>query len=170
MSSRGKAQGKKANSDLERRFIMKTTRIRILAVVAVGLLAVGTSVSPAAAQGISAFEGKFTLQSEVRWQDRVLPAGDYSFSINSVTSPAQIVLRGPDGAQILLSTSRSDGHTGQQSSLTIERRGDSSYVRELYLAPLGVHFRYRAPEIPAEKLLAQGPATIERVLISTVGK
>jgi hypothetical protein len=33
-----------------------------------------------------------------------------------------------------------------------------------------MHFEYTVPKIPREALLAQGPATTERVLISAVGK
>ena len=148
---------------------MKTNRIRILVIAAL-VLAAGVRVSPAAAQAGSAYTGNFKLSDEVRWQGRVLPAGDYTFLLKSAALPAQIVLRGPSGVQILLTSGLSIRDRNQQSFLTIERRGGSSYVREMYLAPLGVHFHYQLPKIPKEKLLAQGPATTERVSISAVGK
>lgn len=147
---------------------MKTNRIRILTIAAIGLFVAGACLSPTA-QGIPA-QGKFTLSNEVRWQDIVLPAGDYSFSMESAATPAQILLRGPNGAHFIFSAGRSEDQKTQQSFLTIVRRGDSGYVRELYLAPLGVHFTYDVPKIPKEQLLAQGPATTEQVLISTAGK
>jgi hypothetical protein len=157
-------------SGFERRFIMKTNRFRILAMAVIGLFAVGACLSPVA-RAIPAAQGKFTLSNEVRWQDTVLPAGDYSFSMESVAAPAQILLRGPNGAHFIFSAGRSEDQMAQQSFLTIVRRGDSGYVRELYLAPLGVHFTYSVPKIPKEQeLLAQEPATTERVLISAAGK
>ena len=149
---------------------MKTNRIRILVLAVVGLLAAGACVSPAAAQGIVAAQGKFTLSSEVRWQDKVLPAGDYSFVLQSASMPAVVELRGPSGASLILTAGMSTDNKDQKSFLTIERCGDSGYVREMYLAPLGVHFRYSVPKVPKEELLAQGPATTERVLISAVAK
>ena len=133
---------------------MKTNRIRILAIATLGVLIAGACVSPAAAQFGSAFKGNFTLPDKVSWQGKVLPAGEYSFSLQTAALPAQIVLRGPSGVQILLTCGRSIGGKSQQSALTIEWRGDSAYVRELYLAPIGVHFHYHVPKIPKEALLA----------------
>jgi hypothetical protein len=149
---------------------MKTNRIRILAMAAVGLLAACVYATPAAAQGISVAQGKFTLSSEVRWEGTVLPAGDYSFSMQSASLPADILLRGPNGAQFVRPAGRSENHPAQESYLTIERRGEWGYVREMYLAPLGMHFTFTTPKVPKDQLLAQGPATTERVLISSVGK
>jgi hypothetical protein len=153
---------------LERRFTMKTNRIRILAMAAIGLLAAGAYAAPA--QGIPAAEGKFTLSNEVRWQGTVLPAGDYSFSMESASLPAEILLRGPNGAQFVMPAGRSEDRSAQQSSLTIVCRGEWGYVREMYLAPLGVHFTFALPKVPKDQLLAQGPETTERVLISSAGK
>lgn len=149
---------------------MKTNRIRILVMAALGLFAAGACVSPAAAQSSTACKGTFTLPNDVRWQGTVLQAGDYSFDLKSAALPAFIELRGPGGAKILMASGLSKRDDINQSFLTIERRRGSSYVRELYLAPIGMHFEYTVPKIPREALLAQGPATTERVLISAVGK
>jgi hypothetical protein len=154
----------------ERRLTMKTNRIRILAMAAIGFLAAGVYAIPAAAQGIPAAQGKFTLSNEVRWQGTVLPAGDYSFSMQSASLPAEILLRGPNGAQFVMPAGLSEDRSAQQSSLTIVHRGEWGYVREMYLAPLGVHFTFTTPKVPKDQLLAQGPETTERVLISSAGK
>jgi hypothetical protein len=147
---------------------MKTNRIRTLAVAAIGLLAACVYAAPA--QAIPAVQGKFTLPNEIRWQDTVLPAGDYSFSMESASLPAQILLRGPNGALFVMPAGRSEDRSAQQSSLTIVRRGEWGYVREIYLAPLGVHFTFTTPKVPKDQLLAQGPETTERVLIAIAGK
>jgi hypothetical protein len=156
--------------NLERRFTVKINRIRILAMTAATLVAAATFASSATAQGIPAVQGKFTLSSAVGWQGDVLPAGDYTFSMQSASLPAQILLQGPNGPHIIMCSGRSEDRSAQESFLTIVRRGDSTYVREIYLAPLGVHFTYSAPKVPKEVLLALGPATTERVLISVSGK
>lgn len=58
--------------------------------------------------------------------------------------------------------------TDQHSSLIIERRGGTRFVREMYLADLDLRICYSIPKIPKnEKELAQGPATTEHVLVST---
>jgi hypothetical protein len=148
---------------------MKTNRIRNLIMVSFALLLASVCVNPAAAQFGAACKGNFTLPEEVRWQGKVLPAGDYSFVLKSASLPALIELRGPSGVSLLMTAGLSNDNKVDHSFLTIERRGDSGYVRELYLAPIGVHFSYQVPKAPKAELLAQGPATIERVSISTVG-
>jgi hypothetical protein len=145
---------------------MKTNRIRTLAMAALGLFAAAALASTASAQSCI---GKFTLRNEVRWQGNVMPAGDYSFVLESAALPAKLLLRGPNGTQILMPTVQSRSRDGQQSFMAIERRHGSGHVRELYLAPIGVHLFYHVPKIPKEELLAQQTPTTERVLISLAG-
>lgn len=147
---------------------MKTNRIRTLVMAALGLFAAAAFAGPAAAQ--SACKGNFTLPNDIRWQGTVLPAGQYSFVLRSSAVPALIELRGPNGAQILMSAGQTRSKDGKQSFMAIEQRHGTGYVRELYLAPIGVHFFYNVPKAPKEKLLAQETPTTERVLISTTGK
>jgi hypothetical protein len=148
---------------------MKTNRIRILVMALLALLATSACANPAAAQISAPCKGNFTLPQEVHWQGRVLPAGDYSFVLKSASLPALIELRGPSGVDVLMTAGLSIDNKIDQSFLKIERRGDSGYVRELYLAPLGVHFNYTVPKVPKEELLAKGPMSTERVLVSAVG-
>src|SRR5580692_11053379 len=125
---------------------MKTNRIRILVMASLALLAASACANPAAAQISAPCKGTFTLPQEVRWQGRVLPAGDYSFVLQSASLPALIELRGPSGVDVLMTAGLSNDNKTEQSFSTIERRGDFGYVRELYLAPLGVHFNYSVPK------------------------
>jgi len=149
---------------------MKSYRSRILVIVALGLLAASAGVSSAAAQSGAACTGSFTLPDEVHWQGRVMPAGDYTFALKSSTLPARIELRGRNGIVVLMTSGLSIRDKNQQSFLIIERRSGTSYVRELYLASLGVHFHYRVPKRPKEELLAKGPARTERIQVSSTGK
>jgi hypothetical protein len=145
---------------------MKTHRNRLLAIAAIGLVAIGTCVSRAAAQGSSAW-GRFTLPYEVNWKGAVLPAGEYTFSLKTAALPALVNLQGPNGGAFIMATEVDETKTDQASSLTIEERGSTRFVREMYLADLGLHIHYAIPKIPKnEKELAQGPATTEHVLVS----
>ena len=145
---------------------MKRNLLRISAAIAIGLIVVCASVTPVAAQ--SAFSGKFTLSSEVRWQNVTLPAGDYTFSLKSTALPAQIIVRGPNGAAIVLTSSTKQGVSDDRSYLIVERRGSTRFIREMHLAALDMHLRYGAPALSKdEQQLAQGPATTEQVLIAT---
>lgn len=145
---------------------MKKNLIRTFAAVAVGLIAVCASVTPVAAQNV--FQGKFTLSHEVRWQDATLPAGDYTFALKSTSLPIQVLVQGPRGAAILLTSGTSTQPVGEASNLTIQQRAGASYVSDMFLAPLGVRFHYALPEIPkGERELAQGPVTTEHILIAS---
>lgn len=147
---------------------MKSHRIPILAMAVFGLIAFCTFANPAAAQG--GRQGSFTLPNEVRWQGVVLPAGEYTFSLESTGLSAKVVVRGKNIGAFVMAIEASSSRTDQPSELIIERRSGSCFVRELYLAELGLHLRYSVPKAPKEQLLAQGPTTTERVLISKVGK
>ena len=144
---------------------MKTNLIRVFAALAVGLIAVCASATPAAAQ--DAAQGCFTLPNDVRWQNASLAAGDYTFTLKSTAIPSQIIIRGQNSAAMVMTSVTSDRPAGDQSFLIVEHRGGSRFVRELYLAPIGVHLRYRVPETPKnERELAQGPVTTEQVLVA----
>ena len=105
---------------------MKTKFTRIIAIATFGLIAICTSASSASAQ--NAFQGKFTLPNEVRWANASLPAGDYSFSLDSTTMPGRVFLQGPNGGAFIL-TSVIDERNEGDSKLTIEHRGGTSFVR-----------------------------------------
>jgi hypothetical protein len=144
---------------------MKTKFIRIIAIATFGLIAVCASASSASAQ--NAFQGKFTLPNDVRWANATLPAGDYTFSLSSTTMSGRVFLQGPNGGAFILTSVTDKRNEGDSSKLTIEHRGGISFVRSMYLAGLGVELRYRAPELPKKDIeLAQGPASIEQVLIA----
>jgi hypothetical protein len=148
---------------------MKINRNRLLGIVAIGLLAVGAGGSQAAAQTI-AESGSFTLPFEVHWNSAVLPAGDYTFSMNSVGLNGTMTLRGPDGTIFLHVLTLSDQEANQHSALRIESRGDTRFVKELYLSDVRRHFIYFPPKIQDnEKVLARGPVRIENVSVS-IGK
>jgi hypothetical protein len=49
------------------------------------------ALSPASAEGV--FRGTFTLPHEVRWQNAIVPAGDYEFSFGPSEISGILVLR-----------------------------------------------------------------------------
>lgn len=147
---------------------MKINRSHFLAVAAFGLLAMGACANTATAQ--ARYQGSFTLPQEVRWQGRVMPAGEYTFSLNSVSVSTVLTLHGPNGRFFIPTAGISDAVTDKKSSLTIEHRGGARFVSELYLAELGVHLCYLVPKAPKEKLLAQGPSAIESIRITSLSK
>jgi hypothetical protein len=144
---------------------MKTKCTRIIAIATFGLIAICASASSASAQ--NAFQGKFTLPNDVRWAYASLPAGDYTFSLSSTSVPGQVILQGPNGVAFILTSVIDKRNEGGSSKLIIEHRGGISFVRSMYLADLGVELTYRAPKTPKKDVeLAQGPASVEQVLIA----
>lgn len=143
---------------------MKNQRNRISAILALALVAFGISAS--LAMGQTAARGSFTLPFEVRWNSAVLPAGDYTFNMRSTAFPAQMILEGPNGRIFILGMVVSDEETGQGSSLTVNRRGGTRFVKDLYLANSGKRISYWEPKPPKDELLAQGPTTTEAIRVS----
>lgn len=142
---------------------MKSLRVRMLTVAAVALAAVCASSVPASAQG---FKGSFTLPEQVRWQGNTLPAGDYTFEMKSAAAPSTIKLTGPEGGSYIMALVANSDDSKGKSALTIEHRGGGSFVRDLYLAELGVRLRYHVPKAPKDVELARGPVTTETILIA----
>ena len=143
---------------------MTSFRNRMLVIAAVALAAISTSAPRAAAQAAAA--GSFTLSHEVRWQASTLPAGDYTFTMDSAASPVRIKLHGPNGYEFVLAMVADNSVSGESSSLTIERRDGSPFVRELYLAPIGLRLKYHVPKASKESELARGPVTTEQILVA----
>jgi hypothetical protein len=142
---------------------MKTALGRILALATVGLIAACAVATPASAQ--NAFRGTFTLSNDVQWGNAKLPAGEYSILMKSAALPAQIVLEGPNGGSFILASSASKGVVDATSSITLEQRGGTQFVREIYLAPLQLRLRYGVAK-QANDELAQEPEATGQVLIA----
>ena len=149
---------------------MRTHRMHFLTIAAIGLVTMAAGASQAAAQSSG---GRFTLPCEVKWQGTVLPAGDYTFSLKAPELPAIVNVKGPDGRVFIFASALDEEPFNRpvQSTLTIEQRGGSSFISEMYLADLGLHLFYKAPKAAAnEPQLARGPVVREQVLIAMAKK
>lgn len=142
---------------------MTSFQNRMLTIAAVALAAISTSAPRAKAQAAA---GSFTLPNEVTWQASTLPAGDYTFRMDSVASPVRITLNGPNGYEFVFAMVADNNVSGERSSLTIEHRDGSSFVRELCIAPIGLRLRYHVPKASKEAELARGPVTTEQILVA----
>ncbi len=146
---------------------MKSLRYRMLVIAAFALAAVCVSAIPASAQLVC--KGSFTLSHEVRWQNATLPAGDYTFVMQSLASPSRITLKGPNGYQFItaLVESKTDSN---RSMLIVENRGGRSIIAELRLSAIGRSFRYAVPKAPKNAEVAQGPVTREQIVVAVNAK
>ena len=146
---------------------MKSHRIYLTTLASLAFLALAGLSSPAKAQS-AIYEGRFTLPYEVSWQDAQMPAGDYTFTLNSKAFPACMVVRGRNGAIFVSAMGLSADRSSDNSELLIENRDGKRFVRELYLADYDLHFRYFVPKLKnlhREVLLAQGPSTTDHLAV-----
>ena len=126
-------------------------------ILAIGALA--ATVSPAHAQ--SAANGKFTLPHEARWGSLLLSAGDYSFSLQSPSLPAPIVVGKTGSSQIALVLPRgvsTEKLTGNSRLVLTHNESGESFVSALYLGDLGVSLHFAPPKPQASSETAKlGP-------------
>ena len=107
-------------------------------VVAVALLALCLNCSPASAQDA----GKFTLPYEAHWGRMTLPAGEYSFRLNSEHLASILtVYRGASTVGMIIAQTF-HYKAFAQSGLLVMRGPSGNTIRELRLAPTKMVFVY----------------------------
>src|SRR5258706_8529692 len=123
---------------------MKSLRYRMLVIAAFARAAFWVSATAASAQLVC--KGSFTLSHEVRWQNATLPAGDYTFVMQSLGSPSRITLKGPNGYQFItaLVENKTDSN---QSMLIVENLARRSTIAELRLSDSATQSQ-RSPRMP----------------------
>ena len=144
---------------------MKAIRNRILTLAAVGLLGIGLSASASQAQAL--YKGSFTLPQEVRWQNATMPAGEYTFRVDSLTRNEPVIVTGPAGTVFQMPLVTSEIKYGDRSFLKLERRGGELYVGEMDLAQVGINISYDVPKATAtDKLIANANTDTDQVLVA----
>lgn len=140
--------------------------------MALFLLAASLSVGVASAQHDPAvYHGKLTLPFQALWGSTVLPAGDYTFTVQSTTLPSFVTIRQESrgtAPSMIMAQAISQRSSSDQSALIVVRSAGSGVVRSLRLAELGLEFQYAMPK--GVRLVAQGPELIERIRVSVAGK
>jgi hypothetical protein len=126
---------------------LMTMRTKVQLFVAVVLTA-GLFAGWANAQSLTGFllyNGKFTLPNETHWGKAVLPAGDYSISMDSERSPA--LVRSNDGKTTVFTPLPigDDGNNGNKgpTALIIAARGNQREVLSMNLPTLGSSLVYK---------------------------
>jgi len=100
----------------------------IVTLVRVGLaLAICAAASAASAQPL--VRGSFTLPYEVHWGKAVLPAGDYSISIEHADRPAAVRTATGRIVAFVMPRSFDDAHQDQSSALIITKAENQRVVR-----------------------------------------
>jgi hypothetical protein len=132
-------------------------KFTVLRLLVLGVLAAGLNAMPASAQ---TFRGKFTLSSATRWGQVVLPAGDYSFTVDKELDNEVTVFRGTQSVARIKSVSMSHIKSGPSGMVL-----HYGAVGELSLPEIGVSLHYPTPTLghgatPQEPQVAQTIAVV----------
>jgi hypothetical protein len=115
-------------------------------------------------------KGQFTLPFDARWGRATLPAGDYSFTLNSAGQPSIVKIeQGNRNIALVMAQSATASDASRESELIVTRSGGSARIRVLHLAELGEDLRYAAPKAEGREM-ASAPELIQRVPIIFNGK
>jgi hypothetical protein len=121
---------------------------------------------PVAANAQPAWVGKFTLPYEVHWNHAVLPAGDYTISVDSKSSPA--LIRATNGSRSIY-TNVPTVATSERgpASLLITGSGGQHTVRSMNSPLLDVSLVFQAiPKSEREALAKTGELESVPVMVT----
>ena len=129
-------------------------------VVAAGLLAIGL-FSPAV-PAADVLAGKFTLPHATRWNDTILPAGDYTFRVARTMTNADVLkVRGANRVMDLYIFNESTCEKCRHASLNLAVKNDSRVVTSLERPGFHVNFKVRQ----SEEAFAKNPSPSEQVAV-----
>ena len=115
--------------------------------------------SPAYAQEM---HGSFTLSYEVRWQNYIVPAGDYRFEVQPKGPSAILQLRkvsGNSAGFLILANNAESSKPGDRDRLVVAARPSGSYVSSMELPEFGETLRFAVP--------AESPEVAQVTVISS---
>jgi hypothetical protein len=97
--------------------------------------------------------GTFTLTHEVHWQNAVVPAGKYRFTVGG-SGPGQLLtlskLTGRGAGFMLLVTDSETSEPTDSSQLVVILRPSGSFVSKMQLPEFGMTLRFAVPAEPGE--------------------
>jgi hypothetical protein len=120
------------------RYLKVLSRL-VLAVLALGILAGDGNAT-------TAYQGKFTLPFQVYWAGSTLPAGDYTFEMESQGSPYTLYIRGQKANVIVRAISADAGVLSRTAQLDLVDISDVHTIRTFEAPELGVTFMYFTPK------------------------
>jgi autotransporter adhesin len=115
--------------------------------------------------GLPTFTGKFRLTNQVQWDKTVLQPGDYTITIESIGTPAAVLIRDSKGRPVArLISGIDDGKTSARNALLLKEKGGQLRVYSLALASLGKVLVYD-PALAREAVMeARAPQTVPVML------
>jgi hypothetical protein len=130
---------------------------RFVYAAALALSALNFAPSVASAQDAA---GTFTLTHEVRWQNAIVPAGKYRFTVEASGPSDMLTMRKVDGSSagfMLLVTDTENSKPSDDSRLILVSRPSGSFVSMMQLPEFGMTLHFAVPSETRE--VAQSVAT-----------
>ncbi len=114
-------------------------------------------------------KGEFDLPCPAKWGVADLPAGHYTFVLDSTAKQGRLIIRGAKTAPFIQATEVDDHQAVDRSELVMVRTGGIGIVRAMRLAGYGITFYYKVPD--SVKLLAdKQPQLLQRAPIAISGR
>jgi len=102
--------------------------------------------------------GKFTLTHEVRWQNAIVPAGDYRFWFESDGVGGVLKLNKLNGSSagfMFLVRDMEEAKPRDVSELVLDKTPAGSYVSAMQLPEFGMTLHFAVPSQTSEKQIAR---------------
>ena len=119
-------------------------RLKLLKKFSVAALALGALAASGKAQTV--YQGKFTLPFETHWGGATLPAGDYTFTMASASSPYTLHIHGKAGNAIILASAADEKVVSGHAQLNLVDIADVQNVETFEAPELGLTFSYATPK------------------------
>jgi len=110
------------------------------------------------------FAGSFTLPSQTQWGSTVLPAGNYTFTLDHATLNGHVLVSGKDRAAFVMAQGVTETGSSRASSMLIV----GGRVRSLHLGPVGLTYSYQIH--PEEREILARSSAVPGLTISIATK
>lgn len=134
---------------------MKTIRNYVYAAL-LAASALTFTPSPVCAQEMA--KGKFTLAHDVRWQNAVVPAGEYRFSLDFQGAGGVLMVRGVHSGFMFMVRDTVDAKPSDLNRLVLKATPEGSYVSAMQLPEFGVTLKFSVPSTERQMAKATTPA------------
>jgi hypothetical protein len=118
---------------------------------------------PASASAQESVQGKFTLTHGVHWQNAVVPAGDYGFTLDSDGVGGVLKLsklNGAAGGYFFLAQEMEAAKPGELSELVLSSSALGSYVTAMQLPEFGMTLHFASPSTHEKEIAAAGTTAL----------
>jgi len=125
------------------------------------LAATSLNFAPSLASAQDRAQGKFTLAHEVHWQNAVVPAGDYRFTLSSDGASGMLTLSKLSGSRtgfMLMVHDTDDAKPSDSSRLVLKTTPEGSYVSSMQLPEFGVTLNFVVPTVAEKIATTSAPA------------